>query len=146
MTVCSLAHISCVTALTDSHCRQRVMRGQGCTLFSLVIVLSISLSGGQWLLHKIDLNKHPNGKCLDGTPGGYWLFPGSGSGKDKFIVHHQVLPLLIVITFLDLTSLPVLNLMYVNYACMWWSCHIHSFIHSMNQSSIPILLLGRWLV
>ena len=59
-------------------------------LHLLSLSLTLILCGGQWVLHKIDLGKHPNAKCLDGSPGGYWFFPGTGEGINKFIVHHQV--------------------------------------------------------
>ena len=28
-------------------------------------------------------------RCLDGTAGGFWFYQGFGSGRKKFIIHHQ---------------------------------------------------------
>jgi hypothetical protein len=42
-----------------------------------------------WKLHKIDLSKYPNARCLDGSPGAFWLLQGWDSGSNAFFVHHQ---------------------------------------------------------
>ena len=58
-------------------------------IFQTLIAIVVSDKHEGWLLHKIDLKLHPHARCLDGTPGAYWFYPGSGSGLDKFIIHHQ---------------------------------------------------------
>jgi hypothetical protein len=42
-----------------------------------------------WTLIKMDLQKFPNAKCLDGSPAAFWFLPGHGSGANKFKIHHQ---------------------------------------------------------
>jgi len=32
--------------------------------------------------------ENDNARCLDGTPGVYYFSPGSGSGANKWYVHH----------------------------------------------------------
>jgi len=36
-----------------------------------------------------DAAKENNAVCLDGSPGAYYFLPGSGSGANKWYVHHQ---------------------------------------------------------
>ena len=33
--------------------------------------------------------KQPKARCLDGSPGAFWIYRGSGSGKQKFAIHHE---------------------------------------------------------
>jgi hypothetical protein len=43
----------------------------------------------QFTLYKLDLSEHPMATCLDGTPGGYYIAPGTGSGANKWVIHTQ---------------------------------------------------------
>jgi hypothetical protein len=42
-----------------------------------------------WKLYKMNLSKFPNALCLDGSPAAFWFLQGSGSGANKFKIHHQ---------------------------------------------------------
>ena len=35
------------------------------------------------------LLNEPNAVCLDGSPGAFYFRPGSGSGANKWYIHHQ---------------------------------------------------------
>ena len=37
----------------------------------------------------VDLAAYPKAQCLDGTPAGFYLSPGSGDGVTKFVSHLQ---------------------------------------------------------
>lgn len=52
-------------------------------------ILEICTAGDVWKLHKLNITKYPNAKCIDGSPGGFYYLPGYGDGKDKFITMHQ---------------------------------------------------------
>lgn len=68
---------------------------EGMQLFSLIAVLQLVLavvvtgdSALNWTLHLVD---DPTGtaRCLDGSPPGYYVRPGFGSGRNKWIIHLQ---------------------------------------------------------
>jgi hypothetical protein len=42
-----------------------------------------------WQLHKLDLDKFPLARCLDGSPGSFYIRKGSGSGQNSFLIHTQ---------------------------------------------------------
>ncbi len=57
-------------------------------LFNSIFHASAS-NNNVWTLTKIDLNEYPLAQCLDGSAAGFWFLPGSESGLDKFMIHHQ---------------------------------------------------------
>lgn len=61
--------------------------------FLLIIPTLVGLVVGSfpdiWNLSLLDNEKYPKAQCLDGSQGGFWLSPGFGSGKNKYIIHHQ---------------------------------------------------------
>lgn len=42
-----------------------------------------------WNLRLLSLKTSPMAQCLDGTPGGYWAFNGTGADASKWIIHLQ---------------------------------------------------------
>jgi hypothetical protein len=42
-----------------------------------------------WEYRKINHSKFPEARCLDGTPPAFFYRPGTGSGVDKFHIHHE---------------------------------------------------------
>jgi len=40
-------------------------------------------------LHLLDAAAFPMAQCLDGSMGGFYMQPGSGSGATKWVVHTQ---------------------------------------------------------
>ena len=59
------------------------------TKFKVNSVVPSTDSSTQWTLVKLDLSIYPNAVCLDGSPAGFWFLKGSGSGANKFVIHHQ---------------------------------------------------------
>ena len=56
------------------------------------VILAVSLvaaSRGQWALHLLDATEYPLAQCLDGSQGGFYFSPGSGSGASSWVIHTQ---------------------------------------------------------
>lgn len=55
----------------------------------LAVTAAVSLSiasAGDWSLHLLNLTQYPLAQCLDGSPGGFWFYPGAGANASKFLV------------------------------------------------------------
>eukprot|EP01116_Phalansterium_solitarium_P002518 TRINITY_DN12574_c0_g1_i1.p1 TRINITY_DN12574_c0_g1~~TRINITY_DN12574_c0_g1_i1.p1 ORF type:complete len:428 (-),score=116.14 TRINITY_DN12574_c0_g1_i1:145-1350(-) len=55
----------------------------------VVLLVVISATTGQFTLQLLDLEQYPMATCLDGSPGGFYFAPGSGSGSSSWMVHFQ---------------------------------------------------------
>ena len=49
----------------------------------------IPMGSRYWKLTLLDRKVYEKTQCLDGTPSGYWVSRGSGSGENKWVFHHQ---------------------------------------------------------
>lgn len=58
-------------------------------LLSALTIVCSSKSDDIWQLTLLPKDDLTQPRCLDGSQGGFWFSPGYGSGKDKFIIHHQ---------------------------------------------------------
>ena len=47
-------------------------------VYLLNLVILTNYVTAQWTLNLIDLNTFPLARCLDGTPAGYYISPGTG--------------------------------------------------------------------
>lgn len=64
---------------------------------SSLFVLSHQFQGGPvksraddvYTLKLLDLEKYPQARCLDGSPGGYYVGPANGSNPNRWIIHLQ---------------------------------------------------------
>ena len=56
---------------------------------SLLSLAFLASAQAQFSLYKLSLSAHPMATCLDGTPGGFYLQQGSGTGLNKWVIHTQ---------------------------------------------------------
>ena len=47
-------------------------------VYLLYLVILSNYVTAQWTLNLIDIKTFPLARCLDGTPGGYYISPGTG--------------------------------------------------------------------
>jgi len=59
------------------------------TLSTILLSMIPSMVMSQFTLSLIDLTKYPQAQCLDGSPGGFYFSPGSGSGANNWLIHTQ---------------------------------------------------------
>ena len=66
-------------------------RNQGQRVLSLfaIILVVVTAAPIMYTLTTVDNDKYPNALCLDGSPAAFWFNKGSGSGVNKYIIHHQ---------------------------------------------------------
>ena len=58
-------------------------------VYLLYLVILSNYVTAQWTLNLIDLNTYPLARCLDGTPGGYYISPGTGDDAANILWHTQ---------------------------------------------------------
>ena len=58
-------------------------------LLLAAVLAAAGTARAQFALHLLDLGTHPMAQCLDGSPGGFYYAPGSGSGANSWIIHTQ---------------------------------------------------------
>jgi hypothetical protein len=56
---------------------------------ALFFLALLATAQAQFSLFKLSLSAHPMATCLDGTPGGFYLQQGSGTGLNKWVIHTQ---------------------------------------------------------
>lgn len=57
--------------------------------FAISVLFLPVIVRGQFTLSLINLEQYPLAQCLDGSPGGFYFSPGSGSGANNWIIHTQ---------------------------------------------------------
>ena len=58
-------------------------------VYLLNLVILTNYVTAQWTLNLIDLKTYPLARCLDGTPAGYYISPGTGDDAANILWHTQ---------------------------------------------------------
>jgi len=70
--------------VTINRCSAGAARGSAINLLYAAL-LPVAASASGWFLHKLSLDAYPNARCLDGTPGAFYILPGDSS----WVLHLQ---------------------------------------------------------